>query len=290
MTNTHDFVYSHLVEHVLHQGESKPDRTGTGTYSVFGYQMRFDMHDGFPLLTTKRVNYEAIVDELFWFISGSTNINDLKHTRIWNEWADQYGDLGPVYGAQWRGTENGFDQLLTAQNLLRNAPNSRRILIDSWDVKSLHKMRLPPCHMLMQFHSVRDDRIASGALSPVVLQEPHSMDEYRRLDLQVYQRSADVFLGVPFNIASYSMLLCMMAEATGHIPGSLIWTGGDVHLYRNHVSQAREQLTRPPRTSPRLALTKPIEEGLPDITQYEREHIRILDYHPHEKISAPIAV
>ena len=261
--------YKELLSHVLAQGVDKGDRTGTGTRSVFGYQTRFDLSKGFPLLTTKKLHLKSIIYELLWFIKGDTNIRYLQEhgVRIWNEWADDNGDLGPVYGAQWRSwpASDGrvIDQLSEAIDLIKNQPESRRIIINAWNVGDLDKMALSPCHCLFQFY------VSEGVLS-----------------CQLYQRSADAFLGVPFNIASYSLLTMMMAQVCGLEAGEFVHTFGDLHLYQNHLDQARLQLTREPRSLPELKINHEIES----IFDFEYEEITLVGYEPHPHIKAPVAV
>jgi thymidylate synthase len=261
--------YLDLLKLILDTGTPKEDRTGTGTLSVFGHQMRFDLAAGFPLLTTKKLHVKSIVHELIWFLQGDTNIKYLKDNgvSIWNEWADECGDLGPVYGHQWRSwpTPDGgtIDQIAEVQQAIRRTPDSRRLIVTAWNPADVPKMALPPCHLLIQFY------VAKG-----------------RLSCQMYQRSADVFLGVPFNIASYALLTAMMAEATGLQPGEFVHTLGDAHLYRNHLDQARLQLTRDPRPLPRLKLA----EGITDIRDFRFEHVAIEGYDPHPHIKAEVAV
>jgi thymidylate synthase len=261
--------YLDLLKLILDTGTPKEDRTGTGTLSVFGHQMRFDLAAGFPLLTTKKLHVKSIVHELIWFLQGDTNIKYLKDNgvSIWDEWADQRGDLGPVYGHQWRSwpTPDGgtIDQIAEVQQAIRRTPDSRRLIVTAWNPADVPKMALPPCHLLIQFY------VANG-----------------RLSCQMYQRSADVFLGVPFNIASYALLTAMMAEATGLQPGEFVHTLGDAHLYRNHLDQARLQLTRDPRPLPRLKLA----EGITDIRDFRFEHVAIEGYDPHPHIKAEVAV
>jgi thymidylate synthase len=261
--------YLDLLRHILDQGSLKEDRTGTGTRSVFGYQMRFDLSEGFPLLTTKRLHLKSIIYELLWFLKGDTNVAYLQENgvRIWNEWADENGNLGPVYGKQWRSWEGtdgkSIDQISEAVDLIRRNPDSRRIIVNAWNVSDLPKMALSPCHCLFQFY------VADG-----------------RLSCQLYQRSADVFLGVPFNIASYSLLTLMMAQVCSLKPGEFIHTFGDVHLYNNHLEQAREQLTRTPRSLPKLILNPEKK----DIFDFEYEDITLTDYDPHPHIKASVAV
>ncbi|PXF25396.1 MAG: thymidylate synthase, partial [Methanobacteriota archaeon] len=233
--------YLDFLRRILSEGEEKGDRTGTGTISVFGHQMRFDLSDGFPAVTTKRVHWPGIIHELLWFLSGDTNVGYLQDNkvRIWNEWADEDGDLGPVYGKQWRKWEADdgrvIDQIENAIGLIRNSPNSRRIIVSAWNVGELDEMALMPCHAFFQFY------VNDGKLS-----------------CQLYQRSADAFLGVPFNISSYSLLTCMIAQLCDLEPGEFIWTGGDCHLYLNHLDQARLQITRVPLELPTLRLDRSI--------------------------------
>ena len=261
--------YLDLLQAIKERGVRKGDRTGTGTLSLFGYQMRFDLEAGFPVLTTKKLHLRSIIHELLWFLQGDTNVKYLRDNEvtIWDEWADENGDLGPVYGAQWRTwrTADGqhIDQIQRALDLIRNDPNSRRIIVSAWNVGELEKMALAPCHALFQFH------VAQG-----------------RLSCQLYQRSADVFLGVPFNIASYALLTHLFAQQCDLQPGEFIWTGGDCHLYLNHLEQADEQLKRTPYPLPRLA----IKRKPPSIFEYEYDDFQILDYQAHPSIKAPIAV
>ncbi len=261
--------YLQLLDHILKNGTEKSDRTGTGTRSVFGYQMRFDLADGFPLLTTKKLHLKSIIHELLWFLKGDTNVRYLQENgvRIWNEWADENGDLGHVYGYQWRSWPDyngGFiDQIAEAQNTIRHNPDSRRIIVSAWNVADINNMKLPPCHALFQFY------VADG-----------------RLSLQLYQRSADCFLGVPFNIASYALLLMMMAQSTGLQPGEFIHTLGDAHLYLNHLEQARLQLTREPRPLPKM-ITNPDKK---DIFDFEYSDFSLEDYNPHPHIKADVSV
>lgn len=261
--------YLQLLDHILKNGTEKSDRTGTGTRSVFGYQMRFDLADGFPLLTTKKLHLKSIIHELLWFLKGDTNVRYLQENgvRIWNEWADENGDLGHVYGYQWRSWPDyngGFiDQIAEAQNTIRHNPDSRRIIVSAWNVADINNMKLPPCHALFQFY------VADG-----------------RLSLQLYQRSADCFLGVPFNIASYALLLMMMAQSTGLQPGEFIHTLGDAHLYLNHLEQARLQLTREPRPLPKMI----INPDKKDIFDFEYSDFSLEDYNPHPHIKADVSV
>lgn len=261
--------YLDLLQHILDKGNEKSDRTGTGTISVFGYQMRFDLADGFPLVTTKKLHLKSIIYELLWFLRGDTNIRYLKehNVSIWNEWANENGDLGPVYGHQWRswtGADgNTYDQITDVLQQIKNNPDSRRMIVNAWNVADLPKMALSPCHALFQFY------VANGKLS-----------------CQLYQRSADVFLGVPFNIASYALLTLMMAQVTGLQPGEFIHTFGDVHLYSNHIEQAKLQLTRTPFPLPTMKLN-PAVQSLFDFT-YDDFTLENYQCHPH--IKAPVAV
>ncbi len=261
--------YLDLLAHVRRHGARKSDRTGTGTLSVFGYQMRFDLQHGFPLLTTKKLHLRSIIYELLWFLRGDTNVSWLNHhgVTIWDEWADSQGELGPVYGRQWRSwpTPNGghIDQIAGVLQQIRDHPDSRRLIVSAWNVAALEKMALPPCHALFQFY-VAD----------------------HRLSCQLYQRSADVFLGVPFNIASYALLTMMMAQATGLQPGDFVHTLGDAHLYLNHLEQCDRQLARQPRPSPTMALNPHRR----DLFAFEYEDFRLSGYDPHAHIGAPVAV
>ena len=261
--------YLELMRHVRDNGVRKEDRTGTGTVSVFGYQMRFDLADGFPLVTTKKLHLRSIIHELLWFLKGDTNIRYLHDNKvtIWDEWADENGDLGPVYGSQWRSwpTADGrhIDQISQVIDQISNNPDSRRIIVSAWNVGEIDNMALPPCHALFQFY------VADG-----------------RLSCQLYQRSADIFLGVPFNIASYALLTHMMAQQTDLAVGDFIWTGGDCHLYLNHLEQADEQLSRRPLSLPRLA----IRRRPASIFDYEFDDFEILNYESHPHIAAAVAV
>jgi len=262
-------AYLDLLQHILDQGVEKTDRTGTGTRSVFGYQMRFPLEEGFPLVTTKKLHLRSIIHELLWFLKGDTNVQYLKErkVRIWNEWADENGDLGPVYGKQWRswGTPDGrtIDQISWVENEIRTHPDSRRLVISAWNVGELDQMALMPCHALFQFY------VAEGKLS-----------------CQLYQRSADVFLGVPFNIASYALLTCMMAQVTGLGVGDFVHTFGDAHLYLNHMEQAKEQLLRKPFPLPTLQLN-PERQSIFD---FVFEDISIEGYEAHPHIKAEVSV
>ena len=261
--------YLDLMRHVMQHGTRKDDRTGTGTLSVFGHQMRFDLAQGFPLLTTKKVHTRSIIHELLWFLRGDTNIRYLKEhgVSIWDEWANENGDLGPVYGAQWRSwpTPGGrqIDQISQVVRDIRQNPDSRRLIVSAWNVAEIERMALPPCHLLFQFY------VANG-----------------RLSCQLYQRSADIFLGVPFNIASYALLTMMIAQVTGLKPGEFIHTLGDAHLYLNHLEQVQTQLAREPRPLPSMRLN-PEKTSLFDFTFDDFE---LLNYDPHPSIKAPVAV
>ena len=261
--------YLDLMSHVLEHGDHKTDRTGTGTLSVFGWQMRFRLQDGFPLLTTKKLHTRSIIHELLWFLQGDTNIRYLKENgvSIWDEWADENGDLGPVYGKQWRRWETAdgrsVDQITRLVEGIRRNPDSRRHLVTAWNPGEVDNMALPPCHALFQFY------VANG-----------------RLSCQLYQRSADIFLGVPFNIASYALLTHMVAQACELEPGDFIWTGGDCHLYLNHLEQAREQLSREPRPLPQLRINPAVK----DVFAFRFEDFALEGYDPHPHIKAPVAV
>ncbi|MEX0986653.1 MAG: thymidylate synthase [Bacteroidales bacterium] len=261
--------YLDLLGHVLDNGVKKEDRTGTGTISVFGHQMRFDLSEGFPLLTTKKLHLKSIIHELLWFLNGDTNTKYLNEqgVRIWDEWADDNGDLGRIYGYQWRSwtsPESGnIDQLSRVIESIRNKPDSRRHIVSAWNVGDLDKMALPPCHILFQFY------VANGKLS-----------------CQLYQRSADIFLGVPFNIASYAMLLKMMAIVTGLQPGEFIHTLGDAHIYLNHIEQVKLQLTRDPRPLPQLRINNPGHS----IFEFNYDEFELLNYDPHPHIKGQISV
>ena len=261
--------YLDLLSHVLENGTYKEDRTGTGTISTFGYQMRFDLQEGFPLMTTKKLHLKSIIHELLWFLDGNTNISYLNENgvRIWNEWADEQGDLGHIYGFQWRSwpTPEGkhIDQVAQVVESIRENPDSRRHIVSAWNVGELDKMALPPCHILFQFY------IADGKLS-----------------CQLYQRSADIFLGVPFNIASYSFLLMMMAQVTGLQAGEFIHTLGDAHIYQNHLDQVKLQLTREPGPLPTVRLNP----GIKSIFDFRYEDFTIENYHPHPHIKGLISV
>lgn len=261
--------YLDLMQHVLDHGHDKSDRTGTGTLSVFGYQMRFDLAEGFPLLTTKKLHVKSIIHELLWFLTGDTNIAYLKANgvSIWNEWADENGDLGPVYGHQWRhwpARDGGeIDQIRQLIAGLKTSPDSRRHLVSAWNPSDVDRMALPPCHALFQFY------VADG-----------------RLSCQLYQRSADIFLGVPFNIASYALLTMMVAQVCDLAPGDFVWTGGDCHLYKNHLEQARQQLSRTPHPLPTLKINPAVN----DLFTFCFEDFTLEGYEPHPHIAAPVAV
>jgi thymidylate synthase len=262
-------VYHDLLRHVLEHGHKKEDRTGTGTYSVFGYQMRFDLAEGFPLLTTKKVHLKSIIHELLWFLQGSTNIAYLKEhgVTIWDEWADENGNLGPVYGYQWRnwpkpdGTH--IDQITQVVESIKKNPDSRRLIVSAWNVADVDKMKLPPCHAFFQFY------VADGKLS-----------------CQLYQRSADIFLGVPFNIASYALLTMMVAQVCGLKLGDFVHTLGDAHIYLNHLDQVNEQLSREPRSLPTMRINPDVK----DIFGFKFEDFTLENYNPHPPIKAPVAV
>lgn len=261
--------YQDLMRHVLEHGHKKEDRTGTGTLSVFGYQMRFNLEEGFPLLTTKKVHLKSIIHELLWFLQGSTNIQYLKENgvSIWDEWADAQGNLGPVYGYQWRnwpkpdGTH--IDQISQVVNMIRKNPDSRRLIVSAWNVADVDQMKLPPCHAFFQFY------VADGKLS-----------------CQLYQRSADIFLGVPFNIASYALLTMMVAQVCGLKLGDFVHTLGDAHIYLNHLEQTREQLSRDPRALPTMRINPDVQ----DIFGFKFEDFMLENYDPHPAIKAPVAV
>lgn len=260
--------YLDLMDHVRRSGHKKTDRTGTGTLSTFGWQMRFDLAEGFPLVTTKRVHLRSIIYELLWFLKGDTNLAYLHANKvtIWDEWADANGDLGPIYGAQWRSWPamdgSAIDQIADVLKLIRTNPDSRRMIVSAWNPPDIPKMKLPPCHCLFQFY------VADGKLS-----------------CQLYQRSGDVFLGVPFNIASYALLTLMVAQVSGLEPGEFVHSFGDVHLYLNHVEQAREQLAREPRAFPALTLA-----AKDDLFAFDLPDFKLEGYRPHPAIKAPIAV
>ena len=261
--------YLNLLQHILEHGNIKSDRTGTGTRSLFGGQLRFDLNAGFPLLTTKKVHLKSIIYELLWFLRGDTNVQYLQEhqVRIWNEWADENGDLGPIYGKQWVAWQAAdgrtINQIAEAVHLLKTSPDSRRIIVNAWNVGELKKMNLSPCHALFQFY------VANGKLS-----------------CQLYQRSADIFLGVPFNIASYALLTMMMAQVCDLNPGDFVHTFGDVHLYNNHVEQAKLQLTRDPRPLPQMRINPAVK----DIFGFSYEDFELTDYNPHPAIRAKVAI
>jgi thymidylate synthase len=261
--------YLDLMRHVLERGHRKSDRTGTGTLSTFGWQMRFDLAAGFPLLTTKKVHFKSVAYELLWFLKGETNVRWLQEhgVSIWDEWADESGELGPVYGSQWRSWPapdgGAIDQIAQVVESIRTRPDSRRHIVTAWNPAEIEKMKLPPCHVLFQFY------VAEG-----------------RLSCQMYQRSADIFLGVPFNIASYALLTLMVAQVCGLEPGEFVHTLGDAHLYLNHLDQAKEQLARVPRPLPRIRLNP----GVKDIFGFRYEDLALEGYDPHPAIKAPIAV
>ena len=261
--------YLELLGRILEEGNERDDRTGTGTLSLFGHQMRFDLRDGFPLLTTKKVHFKSVVYELLWFLKGDTNVKYLQDNgvRIWNEWADEQGELGPVYGKQWRSWEKPdggvVDQINYVIDGIKNNPNSRRLIVNAWNAGELDQMALTPCHCLFQFYVNRG-----------------------KLSCQLYQRSADVFLGVPFNIASYSLLTHMIAQVCDLEVGEFVHTFGDVHLYKNHIEQAKIQLDRKPKTLPQIQLNPQVK----NIDEFGFEDIKLLDYRPEAAIRAPIAV
>jgi thymidylate synthase len=261
--------YEDFMRHVFEHGADKRDRTGTGTRSVFGYQMRFSLREGFPLVTTKKLHLRSIIHELLWFLRGESNVRYLRENNvtIWDEWADERGELGPVYGVQWRSwpTPDGghIDQMAQVLREIRAHPDSRRLIVSAWNVSDIPKMRLPPCHLLFQFY------VAEG-----------------RLSCQLYQRSCDIFLGVPFNIASYALLTHMVAQQCDLDVGDFVWTGGDCHVYANHFAQVQEQLAREPRPYPRLL----IRRRPPSLFDYAFDDFEITDYDPHPHIKAPVAV
>jgi thymidylate synthase len=270
--------YLDLVRRILDEGVEKGDRTGTGTLSVFGHQMRFDLAEGFPVLTTKKLHLRSIIHELLWFLRGSTNVKELQEhgVGIWDPWADEDGELGPIYGAQWRSWRGAdgrtHDQIARVVEQLRSNPDSRRILVSAWNVGEVEEMALPPCHTLFQLYSAPPPPGGEGAR--------------RRLSCQLYQRSADVFIGVPFNIASYALLTRMMAQVTDHDPGDFVHTFGDAHLYLNHLEQARTQLERAPRPRPRMLLDPEVRA----LEDFRYESFTLEGYDPHPHIKAPIAV
>jgi len=262
-------AYLNLLQKILNDGVEKEDRTGVGTLSLFGYQMRFDLQNGFPILTTKKIHLKSVIYELLWFLKGDTNVRYLQEhgVRIWNEWADENGNLGPIYGAQWRSWRGAdgkiVDQIEWVINEIRQNPSSRRLIVSAWNVSELDKMALPPCHILFQFY------VANGKLS-----------------CQLYQRSADVFLGVPFNIASYALLTMMMAQVTNLEPGEFVHTFGDVHLYRNHMEQAKIQLSREPYPLPTMKINPQVKE----ISDFQYEDFELINYKAHPHIKAEVAV
>ena len=261
--------YLDLLNHVLDHGDKKEDRTGTGTISVFGYQMRFDLSEKFPLLTTKKVHLKSVIHELLWFLKGSTNIGYLKENgvSIWDEWADENGDLGPVYGSQWRSwqTSDGttIDQISNLIENIKSNPDSRRLIVSAWNVGEVDKMKLPPCHCFFQFYVAND-----------------------KLSCQLYQRSADIFLGVPFNIASYALLTLMIAQVTNLTPGEFVHTLGDAHIYSNHIEQVKQQLSRDAKDLPNMKINPHVK----DIFSFKYDDFEILNYDPHPLIKAPVAV
>lgn len=261
-------AYLDLMRHVLENGNRKEDRTGTGTLSVFGYQMRFNLQEGFPAVTTKKLHLRSIIHELLWFLKGETNIAYLKENgvSIWDEWADENGNLGPVYGSQWRSWSHGdkqVDQISQLIEMIKKNPDSRRLMVSAWNVGQIDEMALPPCHVMFQFY------VADGKLS-----------------CQLYQRSADIFLGVPFNIASYALLTMMIAQVCGLQAGDFVHTFGDAHLYLNHLEQTRLQLSREPRKLPRMLINPEVK----DIFGFKYEDFQLVDYDPHPHIKAPVAV
>ena len=268
--------YLDLLRHVTANGIQKEDRTGTGTQSCFGYQMRFDLSNGFPMVTTKKLHFKSIIYELLWFLKGDTNIGYLKEhgVRIWDEWANEQGELGPVYGKQWRSWEGAdgkqIDQISDLLNLLKTNPDSRRMIVSAWNVAELPEMALMPCHVLFQFYTT----------------PPKNPGDRRSLSCQLYQRSADVFLGVPFNIASYALLTCMIAQVSDMEPGEFIHSFGDVHLYSTHREQANMQLTRTPNPLPQLKLNPEVK----NIFEFRFEDFSLENYHPHPAIKAQVAV
>ena len=261
--------YLDLLQHVLDKGEKKEDRTGTGTTSVFGHQMRFDLSEGFPLLTTKKLHLKSIIHELLWFLKGSTNVKYLQNNgvRIWNEWAKEDGELGPIYGYQWRSwpdyKEGNIDQIAQVIDSIKNNPNSRRHIVSAWNVGQIDDMQLPPCHILFQFY------VANGKLS-----------------CQLYQRSADIFLGVPFNIASYAIFTMMIAQVTGLKPGDFVHTLGDAHIYLNHIEQVKLQLTREPYKLPKMVINPDVK----DINSFKFEDFELRDYTAHPHIKGAISI
>ena len=261
--------YHDLLNEVLSNGINKSDRTGTGTISIFGYQMRFNLQDGFPLITTKKIHFKSVVHELLWFLKGSTNIAYLKENqiKIWDEWADENGDLGPIYGSQWRSwqanDDRSYDQIGSLINNIKNDPYSRRLIVSAWNVGEINKMKLPPCHILFQFYVSEN-----------------------KLSCQLYQRSADIFLGVPFNIASYAMLTMMIANQTGLQYGDFIHTFGDAHIYVDHIHQVKKQLKRDYKKLPTLKINREV----PSIFDYKFKDFSLENYNPHDHIKAPVSV
>ncbi len=266
-----DVQYAALLERIMNTGNVKTDRTGTGTKSIFGHQMRFDLSEGFPLLTTKKVHLKSVIYELLWFLMGETNIKFLTDhdVTIWNEWADENGNLGPVYGSQWRKWEGAdgkiYDQIADVIEMIKKSPDSRRLIVSAWKVEDIDKMKLPPCHCLFQFY------VADGKLS-----------------CQLYQRSCDLFLGVPFNVGSYALLTMMVAQVTGYELGEFVWTGGDIHIYNNHFEQVATQLSRmnDVRPMPKMRINPEVK----NIFDFKFEDFTLEDYNPHPGIKAPIAV
>lgn len=322
--------YLDLLKHVHKEGVYKEDRTGTGTYSVFGYQMRFDLSEGFPLVTTKKCHLKSIIHELLWFLKGDTNIAYLNENgvRIWDEWADENGDLGPVYGSQWRswptvsfketelskasgGVAGGsevtigtIDQIANVIQTLKTNPDSRRIIVSAWNPAEVDKMALPPCHALFQFYTVeisQEERVRMLAEAMDVSCPTWTEDDYdylesdvmplfnipeRKLSCQLYQRSADIFLGVPFNIASYALLTMMIAQVVNMVPGDFVWTGGDTHLYSNHTEQALTQMAREPFPLPTMKINRSVN----DIFRFKYEDFELVGYEAHPHIAAKVAV
>ncbi|MCL2560215.1 MAG: thymidylate synthase [Turicibacter sp.] len=269
MNGHQEHQYLDLIKHILKNGEHKSDRTGTGTTSVFGHQIRFDLSEEFPLLTTKKVHWKSVVHELLWFVAGDTNVKYLQDNgvRIWNEWADEDGNLGPVYGHQWRSWEavdgRVIDQFSDVIEQIKTNPDSRRLLVNAWNIGDLDKMALPPCHMMFQFY------VSNGKLS-----------------CQLYQRSADVFLGVPFNIASYALLTLMVAHVTGLKPGEFVHTFGDAHIYDNHTEQVNEQVSREPKPFPKLKINRQVDS----VFDFKFEDFDLVDYDPHPLIKGKVSV
>ncbi|QCI20570.1 thymidylate synthase [Buchnera aphidicola (Brachycaudus cardui)] len=261
--------YLTLIKKIIKTGNSKKDRTGTGTLSIFGYNMKFNLKKGFPLLTTKKCHIPSIIHELLWFLKGETNIKYLKQNKIsiWNHWADEFGDVGPIYGKQWRSwntlENNNIDQIKNILIQIKTDPDSRRILVSSWNVGEIHKMKLPPCHVLFQFYVFK-----------------------KKLSCQLYQRSCDVFLGLPFNIASYAILIHMIAQQCDLEVGEFLWTGGDVHLYNNHIELAKKQILRTPRSLPKLIITQKPQS----LFKYSFQDFKIVGYHPYPSIKAKISI